>query len=219
MNLRRMILGDPNGQTAFQTMKANWDEARVQEELQKAFSSIVNPLKLKWGDKLEIFDFEGVLLEVGAVENCEIEGAEATDPKMIRYHLREVGGDHELHIEAICSGDNVEYALFEIAEEFEFDEGLTRIIDTETVLRQSFEDDDGEPGHIDYEKENDFAMELEGFHEEGTFKTRMRVAAYFYENADGEEEYLSVEINDNDGWTTLYLGRSIKASEITSYGG
>jgi len=219
MNLRRMILGDPNGQTAFQKMKAKWDDARVQEELQLAFSTIANPLNLKWGDKLEIFGFEDVLLEVGAVENCLIEGAEAKDAKMVRYHLREVGGDHELHIEAICNGDEVEYALFEIAEEFEFDEGLTQIIDTEDVLRQSFEDDHGKPGYIDYEKENDFAMELEGFHEEGTFKTRMRVIAYFYENPDGDEEYLSVEINDSDGWTTLYLGRAIMASEITSFGG
>lgn len=218
MNLRRMILGDPKGQTAFQKMRAKWDDERVQEEIQKAFSDIANPLNLKWGDKLQIFDFADVLLEVGAVESCEIEGASPDDPKMVRYHLREVEGDHELHIEAICVKDDVELALFEVAEEFEFDEELTKIIDSESTLRQSFEDEEG-PAHIDYEKENDFNLKIRGFHEQGVFEAQMRVIAYFYENENGEEEYLSVEINDQDGWTTLFLGRPMTASEITSYGG
>ena len=218
MNLRRMILGDAEGQTAFQKMKAKWDEAQIQEELEKSFSEIPNPLKLKWGSKIEIFGVEGVLLEVGAVVNCLIDGAEPNDPKMIRYHLREVGGDHELHIEAIVNGDEVEYGLFEIAEEFEFDEELTDVIDKESTLRQSFEDDNGSAAYIDYEKENDFTMNLKGFHEEGVFNTHLRVVAYFHENEEGEEEYLSVEINDQDGWTTLYLGRPLSESEITSFG-
>ena len=218
MNLRRMILGDPEGQTAFQKMKSKWDSARIEEELQKSFASIPNPLSIKWGDKLEIFGVEDVLLQVGAVEHCLLEGSEPDDPQMVRYHLKEVGGDHELHIEAIINGEEVEYALFEIAEEFEFDEELADVLDKEDTLRQSFEDDEGQPAFVDYDKENDFNMEIKGFHSEGQFSARLRVVAYFCENEAGEEEFLSVEISDKDGWTTIYLGRPLQASEITSFG-
>ena len=130
----------------------------------------------------------------------------------------EVAGDHELYLEAICGDGDPEYALYELAEEFAFDEQFMDVVDNDSTLRQTFEDEEGS-NHIDFDKENDFDLDLRGFHKDGSFTARLRVVAYFHENEEGEEEFLSVEINDRDGWISLHLGKPIRASEISNYGG
>lgn len=219
MSLRRFLLGDPKGKTVWQIIKERWSSDQEAEDLEKEFAKLVNPLSLSWDRKVELADFPDEIFDVVALIDCRPrDGVSENDTRPIRYLLNQVAGDRELVLEAIKQNEEVLYTLFAAADEFGFDEAFFDILENEPTLRQTIEGEAG-PMEMDYQKEFSAELKLVALSAEGITTTRVKSFSYIRRSAEEEEEeaYALVEVNDSDGWTTIYIGYPLDPENITTY--
>ncbi len=214
MGMRRLLLGDAKGKTAWQRLRDGWRRERAEEERSRAFARAYNPLGLEPSNLVEV---AGETYEVETVLCYHTPG---DDPDFTRYGLKHLHTSKPLLLEAMPEGrpGSLVLSLFELADELTLDRELLLTLENEDVLRHTEPTAQGEEV-IDYQKDFQTDAELTMFSATEHVLTEVVAFSYFRPPAgEAEERYLSVEVAPEEGWMSFLRGRRIAARDVLALG-
>jgi hypothetical protein len=210
MSIRRLLLGDPRGMTAWQRWRERWKKESAAEQREKAFARAYNPLRLKPGN----------LVEIGP-DSYEVQtvfwyATPGDDPDYARYGLVHLEKRDTAVLEAMPESpddDRLVLSLFEVADELELDEQLLEVLRHEDVLRHT------DPGDhvIDWHKDFETEATLTVFSADEVVETEIATFNYFVEDDTGER-YLTVEVAPEEGWMSFFRGRRLERDQVLALG-
>jgi hypothetical protein len=213
--VERIIIGKTEGKTLLEKMLGGKDDNATRPE-----DTLYNPLQLAIKDMVEL-TFE----EAGTYEVFKITAYTTHINNNIhssaRYFLRDTVAVEEIEplvLEVMESEhlDVPEQFLFHIMEEFEYDEEFMELLEDEFfIINEEIEDE--EEIEKEYEKMYHATLKVKAVGEERTVQSG-GVEAWNYEREDEMETfYLTIEMDTDNGWTTIYEGRKLLEGELEIY--
>lgn len=178
-----------------------------------------NPLRLALNDLVELRAEDAGMYNV---VNITAYRTEMGDKRFesVKYFLRDraaADASDTLVLEAIApaEGDAPEQFLFHVLEEMEYAQDFMQLLDDEIFVINE-ETDDGEI-EKEYEKTFHVTSETRAMTADGPPRSG-RVEVWNYEREDEfETTYLTIEVDTDDGWTTMYEGRNVLGGEINIF--
>jgi hypothetical protein len=213
--VERIIIGKTEGKTLLEKMLGGKDDNATRPE-----DTLYNPLQLAIKDMVEL-TFE----EAGTYEVFKITAYTTHINNNIynsaRYFLRDTVAVEEIEplvLEVMESEhlDAPEQFLFHIIEEFEYDEEFMELLEDEFFIINE-ETEDEEEIEKEYEKTYHATLKVNTVGEERTVHSG-GVEVWNYEREDEMETfYLTIEMDTDNGWTTIYEGRKLLEGELEIY--
>ena len=214
MNMRKLVLGKPQGRTAWQRLKDKWQKEKADERYAAAFAEAYNPLGLKPGDLVETGFLDTRALEVETVLWYRTPKG---DPDIVRYGLKDLESGALSLLEVLAGGpeDALVHSLFELVDEMDLDRQLLDVLENEDSLQHTTHGD--QTVAIDYEKDfvTDATLTVFQATESATFS--VTTFNYCHETEEGES-YLTVEVIADSGWMNFYLGRRLEGTDVSAMG-
>lgn len=209
-----LLIGNKEGKTFLEKMVSAKDHKVARPE-----DNVYNPLHLAIKDMVEL-RFE----EAGTYEVYQITAYAThlsnTSYQAVRYFLKdsvEVEEAESLILELLNSEKNhtpIQY-LFHIIEELEYDEEFLELVEDDIFVIT--EETDDEEIEKEYEKTYHITSDTTTIDQERRILSgAVKVWNYELEH-DMETSYLTIEMDTNDGWTTIYEGRKLLAGEFELY--
>lgn len=216
MNMRKLVLGNPQGKTAWQRLKDKWQKEKAGERYASAFAEAYNPLGLKPGDLVETGFLDTRALEVETVLWYRTPKG---DPDIVRYGLKDLESGELSLLEVLAGGpeEGLVHSLFELIDEMDLDRQLLDVLENEDSLQHTTQGDGGQAVAIDYEKDfvTDATLTVFQATESATFS--VTTFNYCHETEEGES-YLTVEVIADSGWMNFYLGRRLEGTDVSAMG-
>ncbi len=213
--MERIIIGKTEGKTFLEKMLGGKDHKRTRPE-----DTIYNPLQLAIKDLVELTFEEAGTYEVSKIIAYTTR-IDNTTYNSARYFLRDMVAVEEtepLVLELMESehSDVPGQFLFHVMEEFEYDEEFMELIkDDFFVITEKTEDE--EEIEKEYEKTYHVTSKVKTIGEERTVQSG-EVEAWNYEREEEMETfYLTIEMDTDNGWTTIYEGRKLLEGELEIY--
>lgn len=215
MGIRNILLGNPQGKTAWQRLRDGWKKDRERENYERAFARAANPLGLKPGDLVEV-GFED--RRSYRVETVLWFHTPTEDPDYTRYGMKDLEAGNLALLEVLPGEAGAHlYSLFELVDEIDLDLDLLAVLEDEDTLRHTVETDDGGTFEVDYEKDFVTEAELSVFAKEE--RTIVHVLTFNYGiETDGGEEYLTVEVVEEAEAMNFYRGRKLEETDVVAMG-
>jgi hypothetical protein len=215
VGIRNILLGNPQGKTAWQRLRDGWKKDRELENYERAFARASNPLRLKPGDLVEL-GFED--RRSYTVETVLWFHTPTEDPDYTRYGMKDLETGHLALLEVLPGeSGRLLYALFELVDEIDLDLDLLAVLEDEDTLRHTVETDEGETLEVDYEKDFATQAELSVFAKEELTKVQVLSFNYCIET-EGGEQYLSVEVVEEAEAMNFYRGRKLDETDVVAMG-
>jgi hypothetical protein len=216
MNMRKLMLGNPRGRTAWQMLKDKWQKEKAAERYATTFAKAYNPLSLKPGDLVELGFVDSRSLTVETVLWYQ---TAAGEPDIARYGLKDLESGALSLLEAVAGGpdDELVHSLFEFIDEMELDPQLLDVLEHEDSLRHTVEGEGGHPVELDYDK--DFVTDATLTVFQATESTTFLVTTFNYcHGTDEGESYLTVEVIADSAWMNFYLGQRLAQTDVAAMG-
>jgi len=212
----KLLIGKKDGKTLLEKMLGdNDDKKKVRSE-----DSIYNPLQLAIKDMVELTFEEAGTYEIFKIAAYMSRLADK-NYQSVRYFLRdtvEVEEPESLVLELMKSGreEEPEKYLFHILEEFGYNEEFMELLEDDVfVITEETEDE--EEIEKEYERTYHVTSQVKIIREDRELKPG-EIETWNYELKDEMETYyLTIEMDTDDGWTTLYEGRKLLEGEIEIY--
>ena len=209
-----LLIGNKEGKTFLEKMVSSKDHKIARPE-----DNVYNPLHLAIKDMVEL-RFE----EAGTYEVYQITAYTThlsnKSYQSVRYFLKdtvEVEEPESLVLEQLNSEKThtpIQY-LFHIIEELEYDEEFMELVEDDIFVIT--EETDDEEIEKEYEKTYHITSDTTTIDKERRILSGA-VKVWNYELEDDMETlYLTIEMDTNDGWTTIYEGRKLLAGEFELY--
>jgi hypothetical protein len=215
VGIRNILLGNPQGKTAWRRLRDGWKKDRERENYERAFALASNPLGLKPGDLVEV-GFED--RRSYTVETVLWFRTPTEDPDYTRYGMKDLESG-QLALLEVLPGEagTLLYSLFELVDEIDLDLDLLEVLEDEDTLRHTVETDDGETLEVDYEKDFVTQAELSVFAKEEL--TCVQVLSFNYcVETEGGEQYLCVEVVEEAEAINFYRGRKLAETDVVAMG-
>ena len=215
MGIRNILLGNPQGKTAWRRLRDGWKKDRERENYERAFALASNPLGLKPGDLVEV-GFED--RRTYTVETVLWFHTPTDDPDYTRYAMKDLETGRLALLEVLPGeAGTLLYSLFELVDEIDLDLDLLAVLEDEDTLRHTVETDDGETLEVDYEKDFVTQAELSVFAKEEL--TCVQVLSFNYcVETEGGEQYLCVEVVEEAEAMNFYRGRKLAETDVVAMG-
>ena len=214
MNMRKLVLGNPQGRTAWQRLKDRWQKEKDGERYAAAFAGAFNPLGLKPGDLVEIGFLDSRALQVETVLWYRTPKG---DPDIVRYGLKDLESGALSLLEVLAGGSDNElvHSLFELVDEMDLDRQLLEVLEHEDSLQHTTDGDQAVA--MDYDK--DFVTDATLTVFQATELAEFSVTTFNYcHEAEESESYLTVEVIADSGWMNFYLGRRLEGTDVSAMG-
>ena len=212
--IERIVIGKPEGKTLLERMFGGKDANNA-----RPADALYNPLRLTLKDMVELTFEEAGTYQVAKIVVYASEFEETTF-QSARYFLREmaaVGNAAPLVLELMHSdpAQNPDTYLFRILEEFAYDEEFAALLEDDLFVITEETDE----GTVENEYAKTFQVTAQLKLLEADQKMRAgAVNVWNYERAaETETRYLTIEIDADNGWTTLYEGRKLLEKELEIY--
>jgi hypothetical protein len=215
VGIRNILLGNPQGKTAWRRLRDGWKKDRERENYERAFALASNPLGLKPGDLVEV-GFED--RRTYTVETVLWFHTPTDDPDYTRYAMKDLETGRLALLEVLPGeAGTLLYSLFELVDEIDLDLDLLAVLEDEDTLRHTVETDDGETLEVDYEKDFVTQAELSVFAKEEL--TCVQVLSFNYcVETEGGEQYLCVEVVEEAEAMNFYRGRKLAETDVVAMG-
>jgi hypothetical protein len=215
VGIRNILLGNPQGKTAWRRLRDGWKKDKERENYERAFALASNPLGLKPGDLVEV-GFEDQ--RSYTVETVLWFHTPTDDPDYMRYGMKDLESG-QLALLEVLPGEagTLLYSLFELVDEIDLDLDLLEVLEDEDTLRHTVETDDGETLEVDYEKDFVTQAELSVFAKEELTKVQVLSFNYCVET-EGGEQYLCVEVVEEAEAMNFYRGRKLAETDVVAMG-
>lgn len=210
---KNILIGKQGGKTLLERMLGG------KEELPSPALAGYNPLRLALNDLVELRAEDAGTYNVVNITTYRTDmGDHRFDSA--KYFLRDraaADASDTLVLEVIApaEGDAPEQFLFHVLEEMEYAQDFMQLLDDEIFVINE-ETDDGEI-EKEYEKMFHVTSETRAMTADGPPRSG-RVEVWNYEREDEfETTYLAIEVDTDDGWTTMYEGRKVLGGEINIF--
>ena len=209
----KLLIGKKEGKTLLEKMIGNKDENQPEK-------NIYNPLHLALKDMVELKFEEAGTYEVYKIAAYTVRLANKTY-QSVKYFLRdtvEVEETELLVLELMKSEIAQQPAmyLFHILEEFEYDEEFMELLEDDIFVITEETDEEKEI-EKEFEKTYHATTQTATLGEEESVASG-EVETWNYElESDMETYYLVIEMDTEDGWTTMYEGRKLLEGELEVY--
>jgi hypothetical protein len=216
MSLRRALKGNPNGKTAWEHLSNWWSGDDDQHEHDKQpkhpLQGRYNPLKLSLGEVIEISEPKPRAYEISGVVCFEPVGG---GERATRYELKGERPPLALEVlEPASEHDQPLYTLYQLVDEFQFDEELVTMCRQDDELTHHLDEGEGEVSTT-YLKDATSRSRVLLHDDQGT--TQGELEGFYYTNRSGDR-FLTVELWHEQGWARFYVGRELRASQVMSLG-
>ncbi len=215
MSMKELLLGKAEKKSwqNLMTVSSNMMDSQVWKT---HFSKAFNPLRLQPQDQVEIHCLPKKAFTAETV--LWFKPSDGT-PDSVRYGIRDPKSQELKLLEVVTDGYNRPvYSIFELVDEFEWDEDLVKVLEDQDELQQSVVGPDGEKEMLVYFKDFVTKANVRVFDQEKISQYDVTVYNYFFESDSGHEHYLTVELFEAQQWITFYQGIRVFEKDFDALG-
>ena len=214
--LGKLLIGNREGKTLLEKMI----DAKEEHTISRAKDTLYNPLHLTIEDMVELTFEKAGTYEIFKIISYTTQIGEGSH-KSVKYFLRDpaVVEDVEPLVLEVMMPERVNtpetYFLFHTVEEFGYEEAFGELLEDDFFIIT--EEADDEEIEKEYEKTYQATSKVKIMKEDRNIQAR-EIRSFNYELEDELETlYLTIEMDTDDGWITLYEGRKLLEDEFEMY--